>query len=335
MGKGEFHMKEREKRAFRRRFHLESKNPRFQKVMDFCERAAGSHANILLTGESGSGKEVVAKYLHACSGRPSDAFIEVNCTGYNDSFLYSKLFDCEVTETPVSPAVKFKLADHSTLFLDEISDLSLSLQARILQALESAQTCNGKNSTAGFSDFHLITATNRDLLPMIHEHLFRADFFYRISTIIIRIPPLRDHREDIPDLISYFLRFCQSETKVNILSIHPRVRQFLMDYEYPGNIRELKNIIERMVLLADRGNVSEDALPILCNLQPLDSESNNAENSPLPPEILSWKEYKMWSEAAYLKWVLRECNENVAEAARRLNISSRQIFNKIQEYQLR
>lgn len=328
-------MKEHEKRAFRRRFHLESKNPEFQKVIDYCERAASSHANILMTGESGSGKEVVAKYLHACSGRPSDAFIEVNCTGYDDSFLGSKLFGCENAENPVSPAVKFKFANHSTLFLDEISDLSLSLQARILQALESTQLCSGANSAAGFSDFHLIASTNQDLISMIHEHLFRADFFYRISTIIIRIPPLRDHREDIPDLISHFLRLCQSEAEVNISSIHPRVRQFLLDYEYPGNIRELKNMIERMVILADHGNVGEDALPILCNLQPLDSESNTSENSPLPHEILSWKEYKMWSEAAYLKWVLRECNENVAEAARRLNISSRQIFNKIQEYRLR
>lgn len=331
-------MGDKEKLTIRSQYYLESKNPAFQKTMEFCERVADSSANILLIGESGSGKEVAAKYIHACSHRPSDAFVAVNCTAYSESLLESELFGHEqgaFTGASRARTGKFELAHHGTLFLDEIGDLSLTIQTKLLRTLETKQIEKIGSNIRKDLDFHLITATNQDLPSLIGEGLFRADFFYRISTIAIHIPSLRERQEDLPDLIAYFLDRTQKENRITIRSIHPKVREFLQNYEYPGNIRELKNIIERMVILSDRGTITEDALPILCNIGEKEKQADFQEETCLPDEILPWKEYKIWSEMAYLKWVLRQCNDNVAEAARRLGISSRQIFNKIQEYHLR
>lgn len=331
-------MGDKEKLAVRSQYWLTSKNPAFQKAMEFCERVADSSANILLIGESGSGKEVAAKYIHACSRRSSDAFVAVNCTAYSESLLESELFGHEqgaFTGASKARTGKFELAHHGTLFLDEIGDLSLTIQTKLLRTLETKQIEKIGSNIRKDLDFHLITATNQDLPSLIDEGLFRADFFYRISTIAIYIPSLRERPEDLPDLIAYFLDQAQEENHITIRAMHPKVREFLQNYDYPGNIRELKNIIERMVILSDHGKITEDALPILCNIGKKDRPAASREEICLPKEILSWKEYKTWSETAYLKWVLRQCDDNVAEAARRLGISSRQIFNKIQEYHLR
>lgn len=324
-----------EKKQLKEQFHLNTKNAKFKQALHFCERVANTHANVLLTGESGCGKEVAAKYIHACSKRSSQSFVAVNCSAFTETLLESELFGHEqgsFTGASKARAGKFELSNHGTLFLDEIGDLSLTTQLKLLRSLETKQIERIGSNTQRKIDFQLITATNQNLPEKIEKREFREDFFYRISTIVIRIPALRERKEDLPDLIDFFLKQAQQENHIEVQSMDDSVQDFLMKYDYPGNIRELKNIIDRMVILSDHGVVSEETLPVLYNLRA--SHAKNTEK-PAFTEILPWKEYKAESEKAYLKWVLEELNGNVAEASRKLGLSSRQIFNKIQEYQLR
>lgn len=321
------------KDSLKKQFHLETKNPLFRQALDFCERVADSHANILLTGESGCGKEIASRYIHACGRRSSQNFVAVNCSAFTETLLESELFGHEqgsFTGASKTHTGKFELSDHGTLFLDEIGDLSLTTQIKLLRALETKQIERIGSNTKREIDFQLICATNQDLPLKIKNREFREDFFYRISTIVIRIPALRERKEDLPTLIDFFFRKIQKENGIVIHTLDNAVKDFLFEYDYPGNIRELRNIIERMVILSKDGTVTKDSLPTLYNISVTASEAQETFSS-----IIPWKEYKAKSEKEYLNWVLNQLNGNVAEASRRLGISSRQIFNKIQEYHLR
>lgn len=321
------------KDSLKKQFHLETKNPLFRQALDFCERVADSHANILLTGESGCGKEIASRYIHACGRRSSQNFVAVNCSAFTETLLESELFGHEqgsFTGASKTHTGKFELSDHGTLFLDEIGDLSLTTQIKLLRALETKQIERIGSNTKREIDFQLICATNQDLPLKIKNREFREDFFYRISTIVIRIPALRERKEDLPALIDFFFRKIQKENGIVIHTLDNAVKDFLFEYDYPGNIRELRNIIERMVILSKDGTVTKDSLPTLYNISVTASEAQETFSS-----IIPWKEYKAKSEKEYLNWVLNQLNGNVAEASRRLGISSRQIFNKIQEYHLR
>lgn len=322
------------KEALKKQFHLETKSPLFRQALDFCERVADSHANVLLTGESGCGKEIASRYIHACGQRSGKNFVAVNCSAFTETLLESELFGHEqgsFTGASKTHTGKFELSNHGTLFLDEIGDLSLTTQIKLLRALETKQIERIGSNTKREIDFQLITATNQDLPEKIRNREFREDFFYRISTIVIKIPALRERKEDLPALIDFFFRKIQKENGIVIRGMDSAVKDFLFSYDYPGNIRELRNIIERMVILSQDGVVTEETLPILYNIGALPRE--NAAGS--FQAIIPWKEYKQKSEGEYLKWVLDQVGGNVAEASRKLGISSRQIFNKIQEYGLR
>lgn len=327
-------MKAKNKENLKKQFHLDTKSPAFRQALDFCERVADSHANVLLTGESGCGKEIASRYIHACGHRSAQSFVAVNCSAFTETLLESELFGHEqgsFTGASKTHTGKFELSNHGTLFLDEIGDLSLTTQIKLLRALETKQIERIGSNTKREIDFRLICATNQNLPAKIGNREFREDFFYRISTIVIRIPSLRERKEDLPALIDFFFQKFQTENGIAIHSLDNAVKDFLFEYNYPGNIRELRNIIERMVILSHDGTVTEEALPILYNIGTPDPEENRDTFS----SIITWKEYKAKSEKEYLEWVLAQLNGNVAEASRRLGISSRQIFNKIQEYNLR
>ncbi len=322
------------KEVLKKQFHLETKSPLFRQALDFCERVADSHANVLLTGESGCGKEIASRYIHACGRRSGKNFVAVNCSAFTETLLESELFGHEqgsFTGASKTHTGKFELSNHGTLFLDEIGDLSLTTQIKLLRALETKQIERIGSNTKREIDFQLITATNQNLPEKIRNREFREDFFYRISTIVIKIPALRERKEDLPALIDFFFRKIQKENDISIREMDSTVKDFLFSYDYPGNIRELRNIIERMVILSHDGVVTEEALPILYNIGAL--PRGNADGS--FQSIIPWKEYKQKSEGEYLKWVLGQVGGNVAEASRKLGISSRQIFNKIREYGLR
>lgn len=360
------------------KYRLHSKNPAFQKTLSFCHRVANSSANILLVGESGTGKEVAAQYIHSLSRRSSKNFVAVNCSSYTENLLESELFGHEkgaFTGALKARPGKFDTASHGTLFLDEVGDISTPVQIKLLRVIESKQTERLGSDVTRYIDFRLISATNRDLNETVEDGTFRMDFFYRISTIVISIPPLRDRPEDLNDLIDFFLERSQQTNQKAITRIDPEASEFLHRYDYPGNIRELKNIIDRMVILSENGVITKDGLPILYSLKrgtgkpaarssgssfsnsPSDSFLNSSAgsafphsssgsafpNSPahsfpgagFPDEIVSLQQYRDHTEAVYLKWVLSQTGGNVAEAARRLHITSRQLFNKINRYGLR
>lgn len=328
-------------------FYLETKTPAVRKAIDFCGKVADSHANILLIGESGTGKEVAAKYIHNLSKRRDRSFVAVNCSAFTDTLLESELFGHEqgsFTGAIKSREGKFESADGGTLFLDEIGDTNSATQIKLLRVLESKQVERIGSNTSLLINFRLISATNSDLKESMLSKGFREDFFYRISTIVIRIPPLRERREDMEDLIGFFMKKSQAENHKTITRVVPEVQRFLYEYDYPGNIRELRNIIDRMVILSEDGVITEDCLPILYSMGTENKSAQAATaKEPLASEavrgttgvILPYRDFKRKMEADYLEWVLRKTGGNVSEAARQLEMSQRQLFNKINEYQLK
>lgn len=309
---------------------LTSRSPVFLKSLEYCRKVAASNVNVLLIGESGTGKEVAAQYIHAASPRSNHPFVAVNCSAYPESLLESELFGHEAGA--FTGAIKDKrgmieLAHQGTLFLDEIGETVPTTQIKLLRVLETKQVERVGANQPRQIDFRLISATNADMHEVTGNQGFREDFFYRISSIVIRIPPLRERREDLPILIDFFMQKMQQETNIKIHSIVPEVKQFLEEYPYPGNIRELKNIIERFVTLSEDGVITRDCLPVLhsVGLKP-DQVANDA--------IVPLKDWRAKQEKAYFERVLQACQGNVAQAARLLDITPRHLFNKIKQYRI-
>lgn len=313
-------------------YFLETKSPTFARALHDCKRVAVSNANVLLIGESGTGKDVAAQYIHNLSHRADKPFVAVNCNGYTESLLEPELFGVEpgiFSDTIRRRIGKFELADHGTLFLDAIGDVSMTTQVKLLRAIETKEIERIGGNNHKVLDFRLITATSRDLPTEVINGSFREDFFYRISTIVIRIPPLRERKEDLEGMIWFLLKKCQEENGIRIDKIEDNVWDFLMNYDYPGNIRELKNTLERMVVLSRDHVITTEGIPILYNLKRVNPVSTyNAH------ELLSWKDFKKRSEKEYLEWALRQTNWNISAASRELSLSTRQIFNKINEYDI-
>lgn len=317
---------------FSSQYYMETKSVAYARTLLDCKRVAASNANVLLIGESGVGKDVAAQYIHAMSRRADKAFVAVNCNAYTESLLEPELFGVEpgiYSDTIRRRIGKFELANHGTLFLDAIGDVSLTTQVKLLRAIETKEIERLGGNNKKVLDFRLITATSRDLPPEVINGRFREDFFYRISTIVIRIPPLRDRKEDLEGMIHFFLKKAQEENNIRIDKIEDKVWDFLMNYDYPGNIRELKNTIDRMVVLSQNHVITTEGIPILYNLKRVNSVSSLSTH-----ELISWKEFKRRSEREYLEWVLKQTEWNISAASKVLMISTRQIFNKINEYNI-
>ena len=316
-------------------FLMDSKNPKLQDAIRIIESAANSNANILLLGESGVGKEVFANYIHKLSERSENPFVAVNCHAFSESLLESELFGHEkgaFTGATDRRIGRFESAHEGTLFLDEIGDTSLSTQAKLLRSLESRKVERIGSNVSIDVDFRLVSATNRDLRAMVAEHTFREDLFYRLSTITVELPPLRDRKEDIPALVDFFLKKAQIDMKKNIHSIDDAVWSFLKAYDYPGNIRELKNIIERFVVLARDGLISERDIP---SGYAKESQNKNDGYGKNFSHTVPLREFRKDAESTYIQRVLEENNYNMTQTSKALGISRRQLFNKITEYGLK
>ena len=302
----------------KKKFFFNTKSPAYRRALEDCERVAASNVNVLLIGESGSGKDVAAQYIHACSRRSDMPLIAVNCNAYTESLLEAELFGHEqgaFTGAIKGRAGKFELADKSTLFLDEVGDINLTTQVKLLRAIETKRT-----------------ATNRDLVAKVRNSTFREDFFYRISTIVIRIPALKERKEDLVDMIHFFLEESQRVNQIRIDSIDEKAWDFLINYDYPGNIRELRNHVDRMVVLSKNHVITTEGIPILYNLKTTDDDSPSTAFT--QAGIVPWREFKRRSEKEYLQWVLNQMGWNISATAYKLGISARQLFNKINEYNL-
>jgi len=250
-----------------------------RRVLDLVERVGPRSVNVLVRGESGTGKELIAKLLHYRSGREG-ALIAVNCAAIPETLLESELFGIEggvATGVQARPG-KFELADHGTLLLDEIGDMQVSLQVRLLRALQEREIVRVGGRRPIPVDVRLIAATHQDLEELVGEGKFREDLYYRLKGVEIELPPLRQRRQDIPHLVRSFVEeFCRREG-IPVPTFRPEALALLLAHDYPGNVRELQNLIEGAVSLADREIDAELirsllGTPSLSSPEPLDLET--------------------------------------------------------------
>lgn len=239
-------------------------SPEVQQTLRLVAKVAPTACSVLILGETGTGKELIAQAIHSNSARKSKAMIKVNCAALPASLIDSELFGHErgsFTGAFERRIGKFELAHNSTLFLDEIGELALELQVKLLRVLQEKEIerVGGKGSIK--LDVRIIAATNRDLEKEVEEGRFRADLYYRLNVFPITLAPLRNRRDDIPLLIAHFIQKLARETGTGIKSISENVIQQLINYDWPGNIRELEHVIERSMLLADDGMIREINLP--------------------------------------------------------------------------
>jgi len=240
---------------------LIGKSKEMQAVYDLIEKVAASAANILITGESGTGKELAARAIHYNSGRKAQPFVPINCGAIPENLLESELFGHEkgaFTGAVQQKAGLFEVANGGTLFLDEVGELPSMMQVKLLRVLQDRQFRRVGGTRDLTVDVRLIAATNKDLEREVSRGYFREDLFYRLNVIRLALPPLRERREDIPPLVEHFRRRMAGESEIKVPDSTMRR---LLDYRWPGNIRELENAIERCVILGRSGEISEDCLP--------------------------------------------------------------------------
>jgi formate hydrogenlyase transcriptional activator len=239
------------------------KSPALQAVLEQVERVAPTNATVLIQGETGTGKELIAQAIHSTSSRRERAFIKLNCAAIPLDLLESELFGHErgaFTGAIAQKIGRFQLADKGTLFLDEVGDIPLALQPKLLRVLQEQEFERLGSARTHHVDVRLVAATNRDLTEMVKRGEFRNDLYYRLNVFPVLLPPLRERREDIPALVGHFVELFSHRIGRQIEHIPPEMMSALSSYHWPGNIRELQNLIERAVILSNNG-VLHDPLP--------------------------------------------------------------------------
>jgi transcriptional regulator with PAS, ATPase and Fis domain len=288
-----------------------------QAVLALVERVAPTNSTVLLGGESGVGKDLIARAIHEHSQRASGPFIKINSTAIPENLLESELFGYDkgaFSGATGSKPGKFELADKGTLFLDEIGDVPGAIQVKLLRVLQDREFERLGGTKTLKVDVRLVAATNRDLRAALEEGTFREDLYYRLNVVAIDIPPLRDHKEDIPALAEFFLERYAKESAKPITGITPEAMKRLMDYHWPGNIRELQNIIERAVALSI--GTTLDAADIY-----LDDPAKRPSAAGGSPYVLpAGVTLEQWEDEA-IREALRRADGNKSQAARALGLS--------------
>lgn len=294
-------------------------SPIMLKLIKVVTKVARTDANILITGENGTGKEMLAREIHRLSLRSRRALVSVDMGAVSESLFESELFGHErgaFTDARESRAGKFEAADGGTLFLDEIGNLPLSLQAKLLAALQNREVTRLGSNRKIQVDIRLIAATNRNLPEMVAQSLFREDLFYRINTIQIEIPPLRNRREDISLFVDYFLKKYTNLYKRTGITFHPQALEKLERYDWPGNIRELQHTIEKTVILAEKNVIRASDLFI----QPGCASSYN--------EVPNLGEV----ERQAIQAAITQNEGNLTAAAEQLGVSRQTLYNKMKRF---
>lgn len=316
------------------KFLLDTKNYNFKKILEIAKKAASADVNVLITGESGTGKEVMARFIYENSKRKNEKFVPVNCQAFSSGLLESELFGHEkgsFTGAVNKRIGRFEEAHGGTLFLDEVGEIDLNTQVKLLRVLENRTIEKIGSNKPIDVDFRLICATNKNFDEAIENKEFREDLFYRINTISINLPSLKERKEDLPMLIDFFLKKSSAKYNKKIVKVEDDVMNYLMNYEYKGNIRELKNILDRLVVLSENSIIRKEFVSE--NVQPsIDMDCGNFIKL---EDIKPLKEIKQEAEANYIKKVLERFNGNITKSAEYLEISRRQLFNKIVEYNVK
>jgi len=301
------------------------KSKGIEQVIDLAKKVAKTDSTVLLTGETGTGKEVFAQAIHENSNRVGKSFVALNCSTFSKEILESELFGHK--QGAFTGALKDKKgfieeANGGTLFLDEIGEMPIELQAKLLRVLETSEYIPIGDTTPKKSNFRLIAATNRDLKTESDEHRFRSDLYFRLNIFEITLPPLRERIKDIAPITQYFVKQFSEKTNKKTLNISDNFLQKLENYSWPGNIRELKNVIERSVILNNGDTLTADVLPYEMQHQPEKATK-------------SMSAFSMQSiEKLHIQKVLNYTKGNKAETARLLEIGIATLYRKLEEYSI-
>ena len=303
-------------------------HPDMLAIMETIARVAPTNARILIMGENGTGKELVARKLHELSKRVAEPFIEVNCAAIPEDLIESELFGHEkgsFTGAISQRIGKFELADGGSLFLDEVGDMSLSAQAKVLRVLQESAFERVGGTETKHVDVRVLAATNKDLLEEAGKGRFREDLYYRLNVVPIRIPALRERKSDIKMLAEYFLREVAGELGRSQKKLSPEALDILIDYSWPGNVRELRNLIERLCILTMGDVIRREDLPPLELLREEDVRKD-------PFGLKTYQEFKDFMEKEFLIKKLRENNGNVSRTARQLDMQRSNLYKKLEKY---
>src|SRR4051812_13573245 len=316
----------------RSRFEIVGASYPIRAVTEKIELVARTPARVLITGENGTGKELVAQAIHANSPRAKGPFVEVNCAAIPSELIESELFGHlkgSFTGAVQDRAGKFEQADGGTLFLDEVGDMSLTAQAKVLRVLQDGVVTRVGGAKPIKVDVRVLSATNKDLEEEIAAGRFREDLYYRLNVVPLHIPPLRERREDIPLLASHFVRTLSEREGVPPRVLDPAAVDVLANMDWPGNVRELCNTLERLLILSSGPRIGVPDVERLAGRRVADSASLGS-----LLECKTFEEFKHAAERAFLLAKLREFDWNVSETARGLDMPRSNLYKKIERYGL-
>ena len=314
------------------RYEIVGKSFAIRALMDKIEKVGVTPARVLITGENGTGKELVARAIHRLSPRASKPFIEVNCAAIPSELIESELFGHmkgSFTGAVADRAGKFEQADKGTLFLDEIGDMSLAAQAKVLRVLQDGEVTRIGGSKRVQVDVRVLAATNKNLEEEIANGRFREDLYYRLNVVPLHVPPLRERREDIPLLAQHFVIMLTERDGAPVRTLDQSALEALSNMEWQGNVRELRNTIERVLILSSGPRITSTDISRLSGTRP-------ADGSPLGAllDIKTFEAFKDGAERAYLLHKLREFGWNVSETARAVDMPRSNLYKKIERYGL-
>ncbi len=300
----------------------------FQEVLKMVKQVAPTDATVLITGESGTGKEVIANAIHLNSKRAKNPIVKVHCAALPETLLESELFGHEkgaFTGAISRKRGRFELADSGTIFLDEIGEISPSVQVKILRVLQEHEFERVGGEETIKVDIRVITATNKDLKQLVEEGKFREDLYYRLNIINIHIPPLRERKEDIPLFVDYFLKFYNKKHNKNIQGVKEDALLVLQNYRWPGNVRELQNLIENLVILCNKKFITEDIIPRYLKVEGAALTERSEFKIQIGATLDEIEKEAILSTLNFTNW-------NKSKAAKILNIGRKTLLRKLEEY---
>lgn len=314
-------------------FNAVGESVAYRKVCDLLKKAAGSKVAVLLQGETGVGKEAFARGIHQASQRRQQPFVAVNCACIPPDLIEAELFGVEkgaYTGANQSRAGKFERADGGTIFLDEVIELSPRAQAALLRMLQEGEFERVGDYQTRKVDVRIVAATNEDLEQAVKAGRFRADLFYRLNIFPVQIPPLRERREDIPLLVNHFLKRFENLYGKTLPGLSDKAKNYVMSYEWPGNIRELENLLERATLLTD----DQQEIKLSCLFPQLKQQAENS-TSPNSIETLLTEDFSLERhEQEIILTAMQRSQQNISEAARLLGISRATLDYRLKKYQM-
>ena len=303
-------------------------SPSMQRVVQTARQVAASDIPVLIMGESGTGKELIARAIHNNSRRRKQRLVALNCAGLSESILEDELFGHvrgAFTGAQTEREGRFEHADRGTLMLDEVGDMPAAMQAKLLRVLENGEVVRLGSNEPIKVDVRLISATNKKLDELVAERQFREDLFFRINGMAIHLPPLRERREDIPLLLHYFVQQAAEKYHKEVEGMTPDAQQILMSYGWPGNVRQLKNVVERMVVLSPTSQLGPESVPP--EIRPAAGEIMGGMNNLVGISIEQ-------AEKELIRNTLKLVNGNREQAAKSLGIGERTLYRKIKDYDL-